>query len=65
MNWTEAGVVIAGIALLVTVLGLVGLRGATLARMKTDIEYLRRDMDTVLKYFRLTPAVEEDRRRRK
>lgn len=63
MNWTEAGVVIAGIALLVTVLGLVGLRGATLARMKTDIEYLRRDMDMLLKYFKLVPVSEQDRKR--
>ena len=64
LNWTAIGAVIAGMALFVTVLTLVSLRGARLAKMESDISYLRRDMDTVMKFFKLVPASEQDRRHR-
>lgn len=65
VNWTEVGVIVAALALLVTVLSLVGIRGATLSKFKTDIEYLRRDVDTMMRYFKLVPAAEQDRRKRR
>lgn len=65
LNWTAIGSVIAGMALFVTVLTLVSIRGARLAKMESDIDYLRRDMNTVLQYFKLVPAEEQDRRKRR
>ena len=65
LNWTAIGTVIAGMALLITAFTLVSLRGARLAKMESDINYLRRDMDTVLRYFKLTPAAEQERRQRR
>lgn len=65
LNWTAIGAVIAGMGLLLTVLTLVSLRGARLAKMESAIDYLRRDMDTVLRYFKLVPAEEQDRTRKR
>ena len=65
LNWTAIGTVIAGMALLITAFTLVSLRGARLSKMESDISYLRRDMDTVLRYFKLVPAAEQERRQRR
>lgn len=65
LNWTAIGSVIAGMALFITLLTLVSLRGQRLAKMESDISYLRRDMDSVLRYFKIVPDEEQDRRKRR
>lgn len=64
LNWTAIGSVIAGVALLMTMLTLVSLRGARLAKMESDISYMRRDIDQLLRLYKLVPAAEQDRRHR-
>jgi hypothetical protein len=64
LNWTAIGSIVAAVALLVTVMTLVSLRGSRLAKMESDITYIRRDVDSILRLFKLVPASEQDRKRR-
>lgn len=65
LNWTAIGSVIAGMALFITVLTLVSLRGARLAKMESDISYMRRDLDQLLRLYKLVPTEEQDKRQRR
>lgn len=65
VNWSAAGAIAAIAAVFVTVLTLVSLRGARLSKIETDIYYLRRDMDQLLKLYKLVPAEEQDKRPRR
>lgn len=65
LNWTAIGSVIAGMALFITVLTLVSLRGARLAKMESDISYMRRDLDQLLRLYKLVPAEEQEKRQRR
>lgn len=65
MNNLDLGVVIAAITLGVTSI-LYTLRvGQQWQAMKSDITYIRRDLDQILRLYRLTPVAEQDRKRRR
>ena len=65
LNWTAIGSIIAGMAFFLTVLTLVSLRGARLAKMESDISYMRRDLDQLLRLYKLVPAEEQERKQRR
>ena len=65
LNWTAIGSIIAGLAFFLTVLTLVSLRGARLAKMESDISYMRRDLDQLLRLYKLVPAEEQEKRQRR
>lgn len=65
MNNLDLGVVIAAITLGVTSI-LYTLRvGQQWQAMKSDITYIRRDLDQILRLYRLIPVAEQDRKRRR
>lgn len=64
MSIPEMVTVLTGIVALTTIAAFLIRFGAKQQKVLSDVEYLRRDMDQVLKYFRLTPAETQDRRGR-
>lgn len=64
VNWTAIGVIIAGVGMIITVLSMVLARGSRIAKIESDIEYIRRDLNQLLALYRLVPTEEQDRRRR-
>lgn len=65
MNNLDLGVVIAAITLGMTSI-LYTLRvGQQWQAMKSEITYIRRDLDQILRLYRLTPIAEQERKRRR
>lgn len=65
MNNLDLGVVIAAITLGVTSIIYTLRVGQQWQAMKSDITYIRRDLDQILRLYRLTPVAEQDRKRRR
>lgn len=65
MNNLDLGVVIAAITLGVTSILYTLKVGQQWQAMKSDITYIRRDLDQILRLYRLTPVAEQDRKRRR
>lgn len=65
MNNLDLGVVIAAITLGMTSI-LYTLRvGQQWQAMKSEITYIRRDLDQILRLYRLTPIAEQERKHRR
>lgn len=62
-GWITAGVAVLG--LIGTAMASLFIREARRGRMETDIEYLKRDVATLMRYFKLTPAEEQHSPRRR
>lgn len=52
-------------ATLLAVIARIEYRERRFARMESDVKYLRRDLDQLLRLYRLTPVEEQERRRRR
>lgn len=65
MATVNLALIIATIAALATIVVRIEMRERRVTRMESEVTYIRRDMDQILKLYRLTPVSEQDKRRRK
>lgn len=59
------GVMIAAITLALTAIAYTLRVGAQWQGLKSDVSYIRRDLDQILRLYRLTPIAEQERRKRR
>lgn len=59
------GVTIAAMSLALTALIYVFRMGQNWNAIKSDMSYMRRDLDQILRLYRLTPIAEQERKRRR
>jgi hypothetical protein len=64
MDATGWGVLIGTITLLVAIVARNEMRERRLRTIETEVKYLRRDLDQLLRMYRLTPIAEQEKRRR-
>jgi hypothetical protein len=60
--WISVGTSVAAFAASVSVS--LYARGVREGIVKSDIAYMKRDIENIMRYFRLVPAEEQDKRRR-
>lgn len=65
MNKWDMGVTIAAMSLALTALIYVFRMGQNWNAIKSDMSYMRRDLDQILRLYRLTPIAEQERKRRR
>ena len=65
MNGADIGVLIAALALSITAFTYAVHAGRGWQRINSDVHYIRRDLDQLLKLYRLTPVEEQERKRRR
>lgn len=56
--------IIATMAALVGIIARIEMRERRITKMETDVHYIRRDLDQILKLYRLTPIAEQESKRR-
>lgn len=65
MNDTEVGILVSALAFALAALAYALRVGAGWQHLRSDITYLRRDVDQILRQYRLTPVQEQERKRRR
>lgn len=65
MATVNLALIIATIAALATIVVRIEMRERRVTRMESEVTYIRRDLDQILKLYRLMPVSEQDKRRRK
>lgn len=65
MSATDLGVLVAAATFAVAAFIYALNAGRGWQRIKSDVYYIRRDLDQILKLYRLTPAEDRDRKRRR
>lgn len=65
MATVNLALIIATIAALATIVVRIEMRERRVTRMESEVIYIRRDLDQILKLYRLMPVSEQDKRRRK
>lgn len=51
--------------ILLALIARIEIRERRMSRIESDVKYVRRDLDQLLKLYRLTPVQEQERRRRR
>jgi sorbitol-specific phosphotransferase system component IIC len=64
MNATLTGIIVAIITLIIALAARIEIRERRLTRLTQDVAYLRRDLDQILRLYKLVPAAEQEKRRR-
>lgn len=65
IGYVNLGLILATVSALIAVVARIEIRERRLTRMEGEIQYLRRDLDQILRLYRLTPVQEQERKRRR
>ena len=64
MATVNLALIIATMASLVAIIARIEIRERRVTKIETDVHYIRRDLDQILKLYRLTPIAEQESKRR-
>lgn len=65
IGYVNLGLILSVTSVLIVVIVRIESRERRLSNIETAITYLRRDLDQILKLYRLTPVEEQEKRRRR